>query len=119
MLHLLLSSLLLQVPPTPPIRIDVDAREVGRSLFHVTERIPHGAGPVKLFYPKWIPGEHMPSGPISSVIKMRITSGGTVVPWKRDLVDMFEIDAVLPAGATEVTIEFDDTIAVPSFFGEI
>jgi predicted metalloprotease with PDZ domain len=119
MLTLLLSSLLLQPAPTAPITVDVDAREVARSLFHVTERIPHGAGPVKLFYPKWIPGEHMPSGPINSVIKMRITSGGNLVPWKRDLVDMFEIDAVLPAGATEVTVEFDDTAALPTLFGEI
>ena len=119
MLTLLLSSLFLQPAPTAPIKVDVDAREVTRSIFHVTERIPHGAGPVKLFYPKWIPGEHMPSGPINSVIKMRVTSGGNLVPWKRDLLNMFEIDAVLPAGATEVTVEFDDTVALPTLFGEI
>jgi predicted metalloprotease with PDZ domain len=118
MLNLLLGLLLWQAPAAGPITVHVDAREAARSLFHVTEHIPHAPGPVKLFYPKFIPGEHTPSGPMNSVIRMRISSGGKALPWKRDLVNMFEVDTTVPPGSNEVTIDFDQTFAIGTLFGE-
>src|SRR5579872_5851651 len=98
MLSLLLSLMFWQ-SPAASITVQVDAREITRSLFHVTERISHGPGPLKLFYPKFIPGEHTPTGPVNSVISMKISSGGKMLPWKRDLVNMFEIDTTVPPGS--------------------
>ena len=34
-------------------------------------------GPLTLFYPQWIPGEHGPTGPIADLAGMRITAGQT------------------------------------------
>ena len=43
-----------------PIRLRVDATEAPRRLYHVELTIPAAPGPLNLFYPKWIPGEHAP-----------------------------------------------------------
>jgi predicted metalloprotease with PDZ domain len=118
MLSVLLSLWMWQ-SPAAAMTVHVDARDITRSLFHVTERIAHGPGPLRLFYPKFIPGEHTPTGPINSVISMKISSGGKVLPWKRDLVDMFEVDTVVPQGAAEVTIEFDDTFVLGPAYAEL
>ena len=62
------------VDPIPPARdvawpgvitLSVDASDVTRGVFHVTETIPvAAAGPLTLLYPKWLPGNHSDSGPI-------------------------------------------------------
>ncbi len=49
------------------IRISVDLREAPRRIFHSRMEIPAAPGPLTLVYPKWIPGEHGPNGPISDV----------------------------------------------------
>src|SRR5215831_403491 len=49
---------------------------------------------------------------------MRISSGGKMLPWKRDLLDMFQIDATVPQGSNSITIEFDQTFAIGTLFGE-
>ena len=51
---------------TPPesISFQVDATEVARKLLHSRLSIPVTPGPLTLYYPKWIPGEHAPTGPI-------------------------------------------------------
>ena len=41
-----------------------------------------------LFYPKWIPGEHMPSGPIANLTGLHIFADGRELDWRRDLVEM-------------------------------
>jgi predicted metalloprotease with PDZ domain len=100
------------------ITLQVNAREAPRSLFHVTERVSCAPGVLKLFYPKYIPGEHGPTGPLNSVIGFRITAEGKPLAWKRDLVDMFEIDTTVPNGVREVEIDFDQTYETGGFFGE-
>ena len=45
-----------------PIELSVDATEAPRRLLHAKMKIPVSAGPLTLYYPKWIPGEHSPSG---------------------------------------------------------
>src|SRR5438094_940585 len=74
----------------PNITLAVDATEAPtRHLLHARETIPVGPGPLTLLYPKWIPGEHGPTGPILDVAGPKILAGNTVVPWRRDLEEMF------------------------------
>ncbi|HTD51585.1 MAG TPA: hypothetical protein VK780_01050, partial [Thermoanaerobaculia bacterium] len=47
-----------------PVTLEVDAREAARKLFHARLVIPVRPGPLTLLYPKWLPGDHEPSGPI-------------------------------------------------------
>ena len=42
----------------------VDATEAPRKVFHARLTIPATPGDFVLLYPKWIPGEHGPSGPV-------------------------------------------------------
>ena len=47
------------------IALQVDASDIDRRIQRVRERIPARPGPLVLWYPKWIPGNHSPTGPIA------------------------------------------------------
>src|SRR6185503_157886 len=52
--------------PAGPITIDVDATNTVQGIFRVHEVAPvSGAGPITLLYPRWLPGNHGPSGPVN------------------------------------------------------
>src|SRR5262245_55589769 len=87
-------------PPRPvgPLSLSVDAREAGRKLLHAQESIPTVAGPMTLVYPKWVPGEHGPTGPITDVVGLKISTGGRLIPWQRDPVNMYAFHFDVPAG---------------------
>src|SRR6266852_6116772 len=91
----LLAALLLAAPalhaqaPPGPIRLTVDATEAPRQILHAHLVIPAKSGPLTLLYPKWIPGEHMPAGPITDLAGLKFSASGKPLPWRRDLVDMF------------------------------
>ncbi len=82
----------------------VDASEATRRLFSRADDMPVKAGPLTLLYPKWIPGEHGPTGPIEDLVNMKITAGGTAIPWRRDLVDMSAFHIAIPQGVIAIDI---------------
>ncbi len=90
-----------------PITLRVDLTEAPRRILHATETMPVTAGPLTLVYPKWIPGEHGPTGPIDNLAGLVMTAGGQRVDWQRDKVDMFSFHLNVPQGATELTIKLD------------
>src|ERR1700689_5387008 len=71
-----------------PIRLLVDASQAPQKILHARMEIPVSAGPLTLYYPEWIPGEHMPDGPIIEVAGMKFSGGGKTIAWRRDLVEM-------------------------------
>lgn len=91
----------------PPVEIRVDATDVTRRLIHARLTIPASPGPLTLRYPKWIPGEHGPTGPVADLTGLRITAAGRTLAWKRDTVDMFAIHVDVPAGAPAVEVSLD------------
>jgi len=64
-------------------------------------------GPLALAYPKWIPGEHVGSGPITQVVELRIRAGSATLPWRRDSLDPFLFHLEVPAGASTLDVTFD------------
>lgn len=90
-----------------PIEIEVDASEAVRRLFHARLVIPAEPGPLTLLYPKWIPGEHGPTGPLADVAAFRITAGGKSVAWRRDELDLHAFHCEVPAGADAVEVKLD------------
>lgn len=60
----------------PPITLAVDASDATRKILHARETIPVQPGPLTLLYPKWIPGEHAPNGPINSLVDLHFSVGG-------------------------------------------
>jgi predicted metalloprotease with PDZ domain len=93
---------------TPPtITIFVDATSAPRKIFHAKLNIPATAGDLTLYYPKWIPGEHAPDGPVIDLAGLKFTAGGKTLKWRRDLLDGFTLHVEVPAGETEVNAELD------------
>ena len=97
-----------------PVRLRVDASDVTRRVIHVQMTMPVKPGPFSLLYPEWIPGEHGPTGPVVNLVGLRITAGGTVVPWRRDSVNMYEFQVDVPAGVSSLDVAFDFLAAAES-----
>jgi predicted metalloprotease with PDZ domain len=90
-----------------PARIAVDLRDAARFVFHAQLSLPVKPGPLTLVYPKWIPGDHSPIGPIVDLTGLKFTADGKEVPWQRDSVDMFAFHLDVPAGATRLEARLD------------
>ena len=50
--------------------LEVDASDVARGLYRVTQTIPVAPGTrrLTLLYPQWLPGNHAPRGPIAELV---------------------------------------------------
>ena len=94
----------------PPITVQVDASETTRRILHTRLTIPVQPGALTLYFPKWIPGEHAPTGPINSLVDLHLTTGGKPVAWHRDPVELYSIHLEVPAGAASLDAVFDDVI---------
>ncbi|MCX8511356.1 MAG: hypothetical protein ORN83_06315 [Chthoniobacteraceae bacterium] len=90
------------------ISLDVDAREISRSLLHARLEIPAKPGELVVWYPKWIPGVHAPAGPVQNLAGLRFESAaGDILEWKRDEVEMNRFLITVPAGADRVIAKLD------------
>lgn len=94
--------------PPPSIAISVDATEAPRHILHARLLVPATPGEMTLYYPKWIPGEHGPTGPIAELAGVKFSYNGQPLVWRRDLVDMYAFLVQVPQAATtlEVTLDF-------------
>ncbi len=90
------------------IRLFVDLTEAPRNIYHAKLTIPAKPGPMTLVYPKWIPGNHRPSGPIANLTGLRMEAGGKTLQWQRDPVDMYAFHVEVPPIATGIVVSFDD-----------
>ncbi|MGA7859866.1 MAG: M61 family peptidase [Terracidiphilus sp.] len=89
------------------ISLTVDATKTPEKLLHAHMVIPVNAGPLTLYYPKWIPGEHGPDGPISSLTGLKFEADGKTIPWKRGLLDVFTFHLDVPAGVSRLDANYD------------
>src|SRR5271165_2001690 len=90
-----------------PIQLRVDASGAPQRILHAHLTMPAQPGPLTLIYPKWIPGEHMATGPIVNLVGLKITASGQPVAWRRDSVNMYAFHLTVPAGATALEVDFD------------
>ena len=88
------------------LTLKVDLSDAARKIFAVRETMPVKAGPLNLAFPKWIPGEHGPTGPIDGVTGLKISANGQRLAWRRDLEDMYVLHLDVPAGVSNLDIEF-------------
>lgn len=89
------------------LKLTVDLTDVGRRIYHVRESIPVTPGAVTIYYPKWIPGEHGPTGPLANVVGLIATANGQRVPWRRDLKEMYAFHLDVPAGVDTLDLQFE------------
>lgn len=90
------------------IKLSVDATDAARNILHTKLTIPVRPGPLTLFYPKWIPGEHSPTGPINDLVGLKLSANGRPIAWRRDDVEMFAFHCEVPPGVSELEVSFDD-----------
>ncbi len=114
----LFAALILQAQaPAPPIQLAVDATDAPHKIFHSRLTISAKPGPLTLLYPKWIPGEHGPTGPIVNLTALEFFANDQRIAWRRDDVDMFAFHCEVPpgAGAVEVSLDFLSPAAAEGF----
>jgi predicted metalloprotease with PDZ domain len=101
-----LSSISEAQTPAGPVALTVSLPNPAQKLLYVDEVMPVQPGPLTLYYPKYIPGDHAPDGPIGTMMGLQITADGKRVAWQRDEVDMFTFHLTVPAGADRIDIRF-------------
>jgi predicted metalloprotease with PDZ domain len=90
-----------------PLALDVDARDVAHANQHAHVAIPATPGEMAVVYPKWIQGEHAPTGPLVQVTGLRFTANGRALAWTRDPLDAYRFRVTVPDGATTIEADFD------------
>ena len=125
-LALIAAAAFAQVPPVNPtqpypgtITLTVDASAATNKLFHAKEEIPVKPGENTLLYPKWIPGEHGPTGTVVDLTGLKFFANGQRMEWRRDDEEMFAIHVNVPAGVTtlEATLDYTSPVAEGIYSG--
>jgi predicted metalloprotease with PDZ domain len=101
---------------TNPMTIALDERTAPRGFAYTHMTIPVAPGPFTPVYPKWIPGEHGPTGPLNDLSELRISANGQPIVWQRDQVDMYAFHIVVPPGVSTVNVDFTVLINRPNNF---
>ena len=100
--------------------VAVDATDAPRKVFHASLTIPATPGDFVLLYPKWIPGEHGPTGPVVDTAGIYFRANGQALPWHRDPVDMYAYHVEVPQGVTSIdaAIDYLSPVEMPGGFSE-
>ncbi|SEI44079.1 M61 family metallopeptidase [Frateuria terrea] len=88
------------------VAIHVDASDTTQGIFRVHETLPVTAGALTLLYPKWIPGDHSPSGPVAMLAGLKVSVHGKPLKWTRDKYDVYAFHLDVPAGVSTVDVDF-------------
>src|SRR5258707_13926805 len=91
----------------PEATLFVDCSDARRGVFHAHVVLPAMAGPMTFVYPKWVPGEHTPTGPLMQMAGLHVHAGEREVAWTRDPVDLFAFHVDAPPGTNVILIAFD------------
>jgi predicted metalloprotease with PDZ domain len=89
------------------VTLTVKLPNPGQKLLFVEEAMPVKPGPLTLYYPKWIPGDHSPDGEIEKILGVEFTAGGQRLAWHRDELDKFTFNLTIPEGADRLDIRFE------------
>jgi len=96
-----------QTAPATSIALSLDASQANQRILHVSSEISVAPGPLTLLYPKWIPGEHGPTGPLANFVDLHLSAGGKELSWERDPVEMYALRVTIPPGATRLSTRAD------------
>ena len=91
---------------TDAIALHVDVSDLAHRVFRVHEEIPVRPGPLTLWYPQWLPGNHAPTGPLEQMAGLTIAAKGQRLEWRRDRVDLYAFHVDVPADITRLDVDF-------------
>ncbi|MGC2637054.1 MAG: M61 family peptidase [Acidobacteriaceae bacterium] len=92
--------------PPGPVTLTVQLPNPQQQILYVHEVMPVRPGSLTLYYPKYIPGDHAPDGPVDEMMGLEITAGSQRIAWRRDEVDMFTFHLTVPPGVGRIDIRF-------------
>jgi predicted metalloprotease with PDZ domain len=92
--------------PAGPVALTVELPYPQQQILYVDEVMPVRPGPLTLYYPKFLPGDHAPDGPVGAMMGLEITADGKPIAWLRDEVDMFTFHLTVPLGVDRIDIRF-------------
>jgi predicted metalloprotease with PDZ domain len=109
------------VPFPGVIGLNIDATDVTRGVYRVTETIPvaEGTRALTLLFPLWLPGNHGPRGSVVELAAITFEANGQKLAWKRDPIEVNAFHLSLPAGTREVTARFVHTSPLQTNEGRI
>jgi len=96
-----------QATGTVPASVEVDAREAPRGIQRTHLQLPVKPGKLTLLYPKWLPGDHSPGGPVAGISGLKFSANGQAIVWQRDLDNMYAFHLTVPAGASSLDVVFE------------
>jgi predicted metalloprotease with PDZ domain len=86
--------------------LQVDVRDLDRKIFRAVQTLPVRAGPLVLYYPRWLPGTHSPSANVARLAGLQIRGNGQRIDWKRDTLDAHAFHLTVPPGVQTLDLEF-------------
>lgn len=92
--------------PQPAMTVRVDATNTAQWIFQVHATIPAAPGPLRLLYPRWIPGHHGPTGDVAQLAGLTVRVGGKRLLWTRATDDLQGFDVQVPAGVHAVDVHY-------------
>jgi predicted metalloprotease with PDZ domain len=95
-----------QAPPTHKVALHVDATDAPQGILRMHETFAVIPGALTLVYPRWVPGEHAPNGPIANVVDLTLRAGATNLTWQRDPVNLDAFHVEVPQGVSSLEVEF-------------
>ena len=107
--------------PGGTIALDIDATDIARRVYRLTETIPvpSRTSELGLLFPEWLPGNHAARGPINLLSDIRFTANGQPLEWHRDPLDVYRFTVTVPEGVREVTASFVHTSPVTGSEGRV
>ena len=97
-----------------PLVLHVDASLAARGIAYVHEaRSVRSLARLTLVYPKWIPGEHGPTGPLNNLTSIRVKANGKSLDWRRDTVDLYAFHVDVPDGVSSLDVTFTVLMDAP------
>lgn len=96
------------IPYPGVLTLEVDASDTRQGIFRVRQTIPVArSGTLTLRYPKWLPGNHGPTGPLEAVAGLTFSADNRLLTWRRNPEDVYSFGIDVPAGVREIEARFD------------
>ncbi|MGX7951472.1 M61 family metallopeptidase [Tsuneonella sp. HG249] len=107
--------------PGGTMTLNIDASDTQRGVYRVTQTVPvaRGAERLTLLFPRWLPGNHGPRGPLAELVDVQFFSGDRKLTWRRDPVEVNAFHIELPAGTRAVTAKYLHTSPLQTSEGRI
>jgi len=88
------------------IHLTVDASDLAHRVIRVHESISGLPADAVLLFPKWLPGNHGPTGPLDRLAGLMISANGARLNWTRDTIDVYAFHVPVPSTAATVELDF-------------